>query len=105
MSFLELSMLTHELGRLLAVGEEVFPKDSASSGLIGVMTGAAGGVGFAIWYGWYITTKQMPQQTRDFAATIEKICVQHDEQNTAESTRYRETTEKHFTQMREDNRL
>lgn len=39
-----------------------------SSDFIGTMIGAAGGVGFSVWYGWYITTKTIPQLVSEFRA-------------------------------------
>ncbi len=37
-----------------------------SSGLVGGMLGAAGGIGFAMWYGYYVTTKTLPSIVSDF---------------------------------------
>jgi hypothetical protein len=36
------------------------------SGLIGGLIGAVGSVGFAIWYGWHVTTKTIPSIVNDF---------------------------------------
>ncbi len=37
-----------------------------TSGLVGGLIGAAGSVSFAIWYGWYVTTKTIPKLVNDF---------------------------------------
>lgn len=49
---------------LLAFAESV--NDLTPSGLIGGMVGAAGGIGFAVWYGWHVTTKTIPSLVKDF---------------------------------------
>lgn len=36
------------------------------NGLLGGLLGAAGGVGFAIWYGYHVTTKTIPNIVGDF---------------------------------------
>lgn len=36
------------------------------SGLLGGLVGAAGGVGFAIWYGYYTTSTLIPKLVSDF---------------------------------------
>lgn len=40
--------------------------DLTPSGLIGGMVGAAGGIGFAVWYGWFVTTRTIPGLVKDF---------------------------------------
>jgi hypothetical protein len=37
-----------------------------STGIVGGLVGASGGIGFAIWYGWYVTTKTVPKLVSDF---------------------------------------
>ena len=39
---------------------------STPDGLIGGLVGASGGISFAIWYGWYVTTKTIPKIVDDF---------------------------------------
>jgi len=39
---------------------------STPDGLIGGLVGASGGISFAIWYGWYVTTKTIPKIVEDF---------------------------------------
>lgn len=41
-------------------------QQAADSGLVGGLVGAAGGVGFAIWYGYHVTTKTIPSIVKDF---------------------------------------
>ena len=36
------------------------------SGLVGGIFGAAGGVLFAIWYGWYTTTTTLPENLKAY---------------------------------------
>ena len=51
----------------------------SDSGIVGALIGAAGGGGFAIWYGWYTTTKTLPEQAKVFSTTIENLCKNHQE--------------------------
>ena len=37
-----------------------------TNGVVGGMVGAAGGVGFAIWYGYHVTTHTIPALVKDF---------------------------------------
>lgn len=41
-------------------------QNASDSGLLGGLIGAAGGVGFAIWYGYHVTTKTIPSIVKDF---------------------------------------
>lgn len=38
------------------------------TGVIGSLIGGAGGVAFAVWFGWYTTTKTIPGIVADFKA-------------------------------------
>ena len=38
----------------------------APTGLIGGLVGASSGISFALWYGWYVTTKTIPKLVSDF---------------------------------------
>jgi hypothetical protein len=53
-----------------AIFAQVMEPSVSSSGLLGGLLGAAGGVGFAIWYGWYMTTRTIPKFLDD--ARIER---------------------------------
>lgn len=43
-------------------------QSASDSGLMGGLVGAAGGIGFAIWYGYHVTTKTIPSIVQDFRA-------------------------------------
>ena len=43
-------------------------QSTMSDGMLGGMVGAVGSVGFAIWYGWFVTTRTIPKLVSDFRA-------------------------------------
>lgn len=47
-------------------------------------------VGFAIWYGWYVTTRAVPKIVDQHAAQIEKIELAHERQINALTAMFRE---------------
>lgn len=50
---------------------EVLAESTSDNGLLGGLLGAAGGVGFAIWYGYHVTTKTIPAIVNDFRSERE----------------------------------
>ena len=69
----------------------------SNSGLIGGMIGAVGSVGFAVWYGWHVTTKTIPAIVSDFRQ--ERLLDRQDRiddrlAQAAESRAYRDSIER-----------
>jgi hypothetical protein len=48
------------------------------AGGVGALLGMGGGVGFAIWYGYYMTTVAIPKIIASNAENVEKISGRHD---------------------------
>lgn len=65
------------LGGVLA--QQVTDASSPTSTVIGNLMGI-GSISFAVWYGWYVTSKVMPRMARAQRETIERIEASHEKQ-------------------------
>ena len=77
-----LTVLSFEIASAVLLSQVELPPIEGATSLTSI--------GFAIWYGWYVTTKAVPKIVDQHASQIEKIELAHERQINSLTAMFRE---------------
>lgn len=79
-----------------------FPTSVPTDGTIGALIGTMAGGGFSLWYGWFTTTKTLPQKDAEHRTSIREIVDKFDESLTQLREQHREDLQAFWAELKEE---